>query len=114
MAACELLDEEHLDEKHPLLLIDSPYNNNAYIRGRIGDYNIVIVYLLKGRYNITLAISVAKDMLRSFESIWFRLIVGIGGGAPSGKNNIRLRDIVIDCPIKKEGGIVFYNFNKAV
>ena len=109
MVACELLDEEH-----PLLSTDSPYDDNAYTLGRIGDHYIVIVYLPKGRYGIASAASVAKDILRSFESIRIRLMVGIGGGAPSGKYNIRLGNIVVGYPIKKEGGMVPYNFSKAV
>ena len=53
-------------------------------------------------------------MLRSFEFIRIELIVGIEEGALSGKYNIRLEDIVIGCSIKKEGGVVLYNFDKAV
>lgn len=109
VAASELLDEEH-----PPLSTDSPHDNNAYTLGRIGDHHIVIACLPKGRYGIASAASVAKDMLRSFESIRIGLMVGIGGGAPSGKHDIRLGDIVVGCPIKKEGGVVPYNFGKAV
>ena len=109
VAACELLDEEH-----PLLPTNSPHDDNAYTLGRIGDHHIVIACLPKGRYGIASAASVAKDMLRSFESIRIGLMVGIGGGAPSGKHDIRLGDIVVGCPMKKEGGVVPYNFGKAV
>ena len=56
----------------------------------------------------------AKDMLRSFESIRIGLMVGIGGGAPSDKHDIRLGDVVVGCPVKKEGGVVPYNFGKAI
>ena len=41
-------------------------------------------------------------------------MISIEGGAPSGKHNIRLGDIVIDYPIKKEDSVVSYNFGKAV
>ena len=108
VAACELLDEEH-----PLLPTNSPHDDNAYTLGRIGDHHIVIACLPKGRYGVASAASVAKDMLGSFESIQIGLMVGIGGGAPSGKHDIRLGDIVVGCPIK-EGGVVPYNFGKAV
>ena len=70
--------------------------------------------LPKGRYGVASAASVAKDMLRSFESIQIGLMVGIGAGASSGKHDIRLGDIVVGCPIKKEGGVVPYSFGKAV
>ena len=109
VAACELLDEEH-----PSLSTDSPHDNNAYTLGRIGDYHIVIAGLLKWRYGIASTASVAKDMLRSFDSIRIGLMIDIGGGAPSGEHNIRLGDVVVGCPVKKEGGVVPYNFGKAV
>ena len=109
MAASELLDEEHSS-----LSTDSPHDNNAYTLGRIGDYYIVIAYLPKGRYDIASAASVAKDILRSFESIRIGLMIGIGGGASSDKYNIRLGDIVIDCSIKKEDSVISYNFGKII
>ena len=109
VAACELLDEEH-----PPLPAGSSHDGNAYTLGRIGDHYIVIACLPKGRYGIASAASVANNMLRSFESIRVGLMVGIGGGAPSGKHDIRLGDIVVGCPINKEGGVVPYNFGKAV
>ena len=109
VAAWELLEEEHSSPP-----IDSPYDDNNYTLCRIGDHHIVIACLSKGRYGIASAASVAKDMLRSFESIRIGLMVGIGGGAPSRKHDIRLGDIMVGCPIKKEGGVVPYNFGKAV
>ena len=109
MAACELLDEEHLS-----LPTSSVHDDNAYTLGHIGDHHIVIACLPKGRYGIASAASVAKDMLRSFESIRIGLMVGIGGGAPSDKHDIRLGDVVVGYPVKKEGGVVPYNFGKAI
>ncbi|KAK3167779.1 hypothetical protein OEA41_004225 [Lepraria neglecta] len=109
VAACELLDEEH-----PSLPTDSPHDDNAYTLGRIGDHHILIACLPKGRYGIASAASVAKDMLRSFESIRIGLMVGIGGGAPSDKHDIRLGDIVVGCPMHRKGGVVPYNFGKAI
>ena len=108
VAACELLDEEHPTLPSP------PHDDNAYTYGRIGNHHIVIAKLPMGRYGIASAASVAKDMLRSFDSIRIGLMVGIGGGAPSDKHDIRLGDIVVGCPVKKEGGVVPYNFGKAV
>ena len=109
VAACELLDEEH-----PLLSIDSSHDGNAYTLGRIGDHHIVIACLPKWRYGIASAASVAKDMLRSFESIRIGLMVGVGGGAPSDKHDIRLGDVVVGCPKHQVGGVIPYNFGKAI
>ena len=87
---------------------------NAHILGPIGGHLIVIACLPKERYSIASAASVAKDMLRSFGSIEIGLIIGIGGGAPNGKHNKRFGDIVVGRPIKKEGGVISYNYGKAV
>jgi len=58
--------------------------------------------------------SVARDILRSFESIRIELMVDVGDEAPSGKHNIRLGDVVIGYPVEKEGDVHPYNFAKAV
>ena len=109
VAACELLDEEH-----PRLPIVSSQDSNAYTLGRIGDHHVVVACLPKGRYGIASAATVAKDMLRSFESIHIRLIVGIGGGAPSPKHDIRLGDVVVGCPLGRIGGVLPYRYGKEV
>ena len=102
-----------LDQKYPLLPTN-PLDQNTYTLGRIGSHNIVIACLGVGSYGNTSAASVAKDMLRSFESIRIGLMVGTGGGAPSDKHDIRLGDVVVGCPGNSEGGVVPYNFGKAI
>lgn len=109
VVACELLDEED-DE----LSDQPPQDDNAYTLGRVGEHYVVIVYLPKGRYGIASAASVAKNMLRSFESIRIRLMVGIRGGVPSDQHDIRLGDIVVGCPTHKTGGVILYDFGKAI
>jgi nucleoside phosphorylase len=108
VAACELLDEEHP------LLTTPPHDENVYTLGRIGDHNLIIACLPKGRYGLTSAASVAKDMLRSFSQIRFGLMVGIGGGAPSEKHDIRLGDVVVSSPVKRTSGVIHYEFGKAI
>jgi nucleoside phosphorylase len=51
-------------------------------------------------------------MLHSFPNIRIGLMVGIGGGAPSPKHDIRLGDIVVSAPCDKEGGVFQYDFGK--
>jgi nucleoside phosphorylase len=109
VVACEFLDEEH-----PPLPSKSPHDSNAYTLGRLGEHNVVIAGLPKGKYGLTSAATVAKDMLRSFESIRFGLMVGIGGGAPSPKHDIRLGDVVVSMPVARAGGVIHYEFGKAV
>jgi hypothetical protein len=81
VVACELLDEEYPPLPLPL---SSRLDNNSYTFGRIGDHYVVLACLPKGKYGLTSATSVAKDMLHSFPSILFGLMVGIGGGVPTG------------------------------
>jgi nucleoside phosphorylase len=65
-----------------------------------------------GKYGLTSAASVASDMLRSFTSIRFGLMVGIGGGTPSPKRDIRPGDAVVSSPVGRMGGVIHYEFGK--
>jgi nucleoside phosphorylase len=109
VVACEFLDEEY-----PTLPTTSPHDNNTYTFGRIGRHNVVLACLPKGEYGTTSATSVAKDMLRSFPSIRVGLMVGIGGGAPSVKHDIRLGDVVVSSPVGRTGGVIHYEFGKTI
>jgi nucleoside phosphorylase len=108
VAACELLDEEH----HPLP-IRSQHDNNVYTLGRVGDHNVVIATLPKGEYGIASAAAVAKDMLHSFTGVRIGLMVGIGGGAPTSKQDIRLGDVVVSSPSGRFGGVLHYDLGRA-
>ncbi|KAK1655086.1 hypothetical protein BDP81DRAFT_498558 [Colletotrichum phormii] len=81
-----------LDEIHEDPLSVSKHDNNAL--GRIGSHNVVIAVLPEGEYGTTSAAEVGRDMLHTFENVRVGLMVGIGGGAPSSKNDIRLGDVV--------------------
>src|SRR5271156_5840939 len=109
VVACEILDEEY-----PPLPISYPYDDNIYTFGRIGHHSVVIACLPKGKYGLTSAASVAKDMLRSFPSIRFGRMVGIGGGAPSLKHDIRLCYVVVSSPVGRTGGVIHYEFGKTI
>lgn len=100
-----------LDETHDLT---RPHNdNNAYYLGRIGVHNVVIACLPQGEIGTTSAAAVAVQMLSTFKSIKFGLMVGIGGGVPSKTNDIRLGDVVISKPTKAFGGVVQYDCGKS-
>jgi hypothetical protein len=75
---------------------------------------IVIAVLPEGEYGISSAASVARDMLHSFPNIRIGLMVGIGGGAPSPKHDIRLGDIVVSAPRDGKGGVFQYDFGKTI
>ncbi|QKX62285.1 uncharacterized protein TRUGW13939_09444, partial [Talaromyces rugulosus] len=97
-----------LDAIHPRI----PQNNNdtnSYTLGRIGNHNVVITCGATGRASASTA---AKDMLRSFCSIRFCLMVGIGGGVPSSKQDIRLGDVVVSHAESTHGGVIQYDRGK--
>jgi hypothetical protein len=108
VAALELLDEEHSS------LPTASHDKNAYVLGRIGEHNVVIACLPEGRYGIASATNVATNMLSIFTSIRFGLMVGIGGGAPTEKHDIRLGDVVIGMPQNQTTGVITYNFGKTI
>ncbi|KAL0944678.1 g-protein beta wd-40 repeats containing [Colletotrichum truncatum] len=102
-----------LDQIHPDIPQDQADHNN-YILGQIQGHNIVIACLPAGIYGTTTAATVAKDLLRTFKSIRFGLLVGIGGGAPSRTNDIRLGDVVVSQPTGTSGGVIQYDRGKTV
>ncbi|KAM5521098.1 hypothetical protein FOXYSP1_14988 [Fusarium oxysporum f. sp. phaseoli] len=102
------------DEKHDQLETVVDNDNNNYALGRIGKHNVVMAVLPKSEYGTTSAATVARDMLRSFPSIRFGLMVGIGGGAPSAKHDIRLGDVVVSARSNGKGGVFQYDYGKAI
>ncbi|KAJ5893859.1 hypothetical protein N7495_005550 [Penicillium taxi] len=109
MAAAKLM----LDTIHPSLPSLSTDQNN-YILGNIGKHNIVIACLPGGAYGIVSAATVAMQLLSSFHSIRFGLMVGIGGGVPSSNADIRLGDIVVSQPKDTFGGVIQYDLGKVL
>ena len=103
-----------LDEKHDEPDYVSPNDNNIYTLGRVGKHKVVIAVLPDGEYGIAAAAGVARDMLHSFPNIRIGLMVGIGGGAPSRKHDIRLGDIVVSAPRDGKGGVFQYDFGKTI
>jgi nucleoside phosphorylase len=103
-----------LDEKHNGPEYVSPNDNNIYTLGGVGKHKVVIAVLPDGEYGIVAAAGVARDMLHSFPNIRIGLIVGIGGGAPSRKHDIRLGDIVVSAPRDGKGGVFQYDFGKTI
>jgi nucleoside phosphorylase len=105
-AAAELLDEEH--QRHPNSLND----DNLYTLGCMNGHNVVIACLPAGRLGTNSAAIVASHMKLTFTSVRFGLMVGIGGGVPSGGFDVRLGDVVISQPQLGHGGVIQYYFGK--
>lgn len=109
VAAQVFLDEEHMPPT-----FTGPRDNNDYTLGRIGEHNVVIAVLPGGEYGTASAASVARDMLHTFPNIRIGLMVGIGGGAPTSKHDIRLGDVVVSKPENGLGGVFRYDFGKSI
>lgn len=103
-----------LDEKHEGPAYLSPHNKNDYTLGRMWKHNVVISVLPMGEYGTSSAARVAEDMMHSFPNIRIGLMVGIGGGVPSQKHDIRLGDIVVSIPRDGKGGVFQYDFGKTI
>lgn len=88
-SARAMLDEMHAD----LPTIDGDINN--YTLGSIGPHNVVIACLPEAQYGTSRAASVLTNLVRTFTSIRLGLMVGVGGGAPNNKVDVRLGDVVV-------------------
>ncbi|EGX44901.1 hypothetical protein AOL_s00173g2 [Orbilia oligospora ATCC 24927] len=101
-------------EEHGLPQSLPKEDNNAYMLGQIGHHKVVMACLPVGRMGTNPAAVVADSMRRTFKSLRFGLLVGIGGGAPKpfvGKD-VRLGDVVVSVPKGAYGGVVQYDFRK--
>ncbi|KAL2857601.1 hypothetical protein BJX68DRAFT_253082 [Aspergillus pseudodeflectus] len=85
---------------------------NLYILGQIGQLNVVLTCLPMGQHGNNKAAEVATHMMNRFPKIDIGLMVGIGGGLPSAKNDIRLGDVVVSIPHLQYGGVVQYDMGK--
>jgi nucleoside phosphorylase len=102
-AATAMLDEVYLALPIPV------YDRNIYTIGRIGAINVVVSCCPPGIYGTTSSAAVAIQMVSTFKSLRFGLMVGIGGGVPSKEADIRLGDVVVSMPTADFGGVVQYD-----
>ncbi|KAI9930158.1 hypothetical protein MW887_011968 [Aspergillus wentii] len=102
-----------LDEVHETLLTQLT-DHNSYTLGRIGKHNVVVTCLPAGEPGIAPAAIVATQLSSSFQSIRFCLMVGIGGGVPNTDLDIRLGDVVVSQPTGTHGGVIQYDYGKAL
>ncbi|KAH6985510.1 nucleoside phosphorylase domain-containing protein [Ilyonectria destructans] len=86
---------------------------NIYILGELKGHNVVLA-CLPGNQGKGSAAIVATHMARTFPSIKWRFLVGIGGGVPSNKHDIRLGDVVVSMPEGQYGGVVQYDLGKEI
>ncbi|VUC25403.1 unnamed protein product [Clonostachys rosea] len=87
-----------LDEVHEPLAFQAPEDTNSYLLGSICQHKVVIACLPNGQYGTNNAANVVANLQRTFPSVEFGLMVGIGGGIPDNED-IRLGDIVVGTKI---------------
>lgn len=110
MAAVRFMfDEFHERPKHYM-----PGDINSYVLGSMSGHNIVLCGMPSGVPGLTSAMRVATNMLRTFTSIRFGLMVGIGGGVPSRVTDVRLGDVVVSYPSRLHSGIFCHDLGKVV
>ncbi|OQV04219.1 hypothetical protein CLAIMM_09135 [Cladophialophora immunda] len=107
-AAADMLDEEY-----QALPADSR-DSNVYTFGRIAEHNVVLACLPAGRIGTNSAAAVAIQMISKFPAIRFGLMVGIGGGVPSGDSDVRLGDVVVSQPNAGRSGVIQYDPRKII
>lgn len=99
------------DQTHPDLQL-SAADSNHYALSSIGRQKVVAACLPDGEYGTNSAADIASNLRRSFVSVKFCLLVGIGGGVPSSRNDIRLGNVVVSKPIGTSPGVIQYDMGK--
>ncbi|GFF33211.1 vegetative incompatibility protein HET-E-1, partial [Aspergillus udagawae] len=107
-AAKTMLDKIHSRLPQP------ESDHNAYTLGNVAGHNVVVACLPSGVYGTTSAAIVLAHMLPTFPSLRFGLMVGIGGGVPNRKADIRLGDVVVSIPAAGSGGVIPYDYGKTL
>ncbi|KAL9105844.1 MAG: hypothetical protein Q9227_009052 [Pyrenula ochraceoflavens] len=87
-------------------------DNNNYILGSLQGHNVVVAYPNSGVYGKTSVADVATQLHASYTSIRFNLMVGIAGGVPDTKEDIRLGDVVVSKSTAGWPGVVQYAVNR--
>ncbi|KAF9894913.1 hypothetical protein FE257_004535 [Aspergillus nanangensis] len=92
-------------------VLDDLYDESTeHTTGRIHNHEVVIACLPAGQIGTNEAAAAFSRMISAFPSLRAGFLVGIAGGVPSAKADIRLGDVVISQPEGSHGGVVQYAF----
>lgn len=99
-ASILMLDEEHDD-------VPLPNTTYQYVFGKMSGHNVVMGCLPKSQMGKATASAVAAEMKTVFRQMRVGLLVGVGGGVWSSKNDVRLGDVVVSLPdtVQRHGGV---------
>jgi nucleoside phosphorylase len=94
-----------LDVEHGVPAGRGPADSNTYFLGSIGGHNVVIACLPAGAAGAAPAATVAASMQCTFGDVGVGLLVGVGSGAPTDDDDVRLGDVVVGVPTADTGGV---------
>jgi nucleoside phosphorylase len=78
----------------------------------MGDHNIAIASFPAGECGIGVAGAMAAEMKRDLPNLEIGLLVGVGAGIPSLKNDIHLGDVAVAIPDGDNSGVIGYDLVK--
>lgn len=98
-------------------LLDCAYRNkdcnNPMVLGHLGGHSVVAAGLPFGMYGTQAAASAASRLAQTFPQLKFTFLIGIAGGIPSAKTDIRLGDVVVGLSANsKYPGLIQYDAGK--
>lgn len=109
LAARTFLDEEHsLPEDVP------QYDSVVFSLGTIAGNNVVIAASLYRGYSTLTARYVMSEVLLYFPRIKASLLVGVGGGMPSPRHDIRLGDVFVGITQTGQNSVFEYDCDYSV
>ncbi|KAI0437967.1 ankyrin repeat protein [Xylaria telfairii] len=87
-------------------------DSNSYIFGSLQGHNVVLAYPSSGVYGKTSVAGAVAHLHMSFKSLRYILMVGIAGGVPGTKEDVRLGDVVVSKATDGRAGVVQYDVNR--
>ncbi|KAF5662744.1 ankyrin repeat [Fusarium heterosporum] len=106
-AAKAVLDCVHDISPHDRI----PDDNNSYIFGNLRGHNVVVACPNSTLSAVTPLADVMTQLQASYPSIRYHLMVGIAGGAPNTKEDVRLGDVVVSKSTAGRPGIIRFDVN---
>jgi nucleoside phosphorylase len=103
-----------LDITYGPLQFQDKSDSNSYLLGKIANHCIAIASPRAGSIGNTPATAIAINLLRTFCDIRVGFMVGIAGGIPSQKYDVRLGDVAVSYPSDNCGGVRQHDFGKAL
>ncbi|KAL6874747.1 natch and ankyrin domain protein [Trichoderma novae-zelandiae] len=91
--------------------LQSLNDGNNYVLGSLHGHNVVLAYPESGVYGEASVAGVATQLHASFTALRFTLMVGIAGGVPETKEDVRLGDVVVSKSTAGWPGVVECDVN---